>query len=148
MMPTLVQVRNAADNALAPLWTAIQNRQDLFFAANGRYFQGLKTTTFGALVNHLNDANPVTGSVVPVLTSHPSDQAETWNSISAGFPATLPCAIEVGIYRTPAQTDGYYARAWAKWDGKWYVRTVQVGPETQRAHNWAQVTVPVPGGLN
>lgn len=42
-MATLAQIRDKADTQLAKFWTALQTKQDAYFAKHGKYFQLLVT---------------------------------------------------------------------------------------------------------
>lgn len=138
-MPTLVQVRNFVDGRLATLWTGqIVPRQDAYFAANGKYWQGVRTTTLALCPNNPSDASPSVLEVVPTMTVKPTDQAEDWTAAGINLGATVPMAFEIHSYNGP-QGKGYVGIVWARWNGNVYTRSQNFGPETWRTEPWAQV---------
>ena len=140
-MPTLLQVRNAIDARLATLWTNQVIPRQTVYASNhgGRFWQGLITFTISALPNNPSDANPAVLEVVPVLNTHPTDQASTWVDAGINLEATIPMAVQMDVYDGPQGT-GYVGTVWARWNGNTYSRSQQVGPETWRTQAWAQVS--------
>ncbi len=127
-MPTLQLVRAVADARLTVLWTDhIRPRQDAYFAAHGRYWQGLVTSSI-----------PEDGAeAVADYTSSPTDQAETWADIfGAAIGMSLPVALAVDVYEGP-QGHGFVARVWIRYDGTVYMRAQNHGLESWRTAAWA-----------
>lgn len=133
-MPTLIQVRDAVDARLTNLWqNQIIPRQDVYFAARGRYWQGLLTTNIASLPNNL-----ATGSVLevaPNLNAKPTDQAESWSGNSINLEPTIPMALAIDAYHGPLGR-GYVGLVWARHLGNTYHRAQNRGPETWRTFDW------------
>jgi hypothetical protein len=140
-MPTLVQVRNAVDVRLTTLWTnTIVPRQNAFFAARGKYWQGILTTDLLALPDNPNSGSGTVLEVAPATTRHPTDQAETWADAAIVLGATIPMALEIHTYDGPLGK-GYVGIVWAKWANTVYRRAQNNGPETWRTEAWQPVVV-------
>ena len=127
-MATLQEIRDAVDAKLAGLWSAIQNKQDAYFLANGRYWQGLRTHTI--VPTEGNETLPSVGTTVP------ADQPDPWPVAIRN--QTLPMALQIDVYDSP-QGKGYQATVLVKVLGQLYRRVAQVGPETDRASGWQAV---------
>lgn len=132
-MATPAQIRQAVDDKLAAAWSHIQARQTAFFNNKGRYFQGKRTHTLA----------PADGTEVApdALADHPTDQAETWGDAGFVLPATLPMVLEIHVYRTADNGYGYVGIVEVTINNKTWRRQAQVGPETYRAHGWAEIVV-------
>lgn len=132
-MATAAEIRQAVDTKLANLWSAIQTRQDSYFSANGRFWQGIRT----------HSATPADGteSLPDVGTAQPHYQSGApWPT---GIRTTaLPMSIEVHQYDGPAGR-GYQATVYVTIGGRTWTRTAQSGPETWRAHGWTEQAVPL-----
>jgi hypothetical protein len=133
---TLAEVRTKVDNWLAPRWQVVQDRQAAYFAANGRYWQGLRTHTFDLEYTSTVDAE----AQADALDSAPTDQIENWLAVFPEFGVTpIPAVLIVDVYDGPLG-HGYVAQLWVKFNGNIYTRSAQVGPEDWRAAGWQQVT--------
>lgn len=132
MPGTPSQIRQACDDAVTAAWTAIQNKQDAYFAANGRYWQGLKTSS-------VTPADGVTATP-DVGTATPADLAgQPWPAAIRS--SSLPCSLEIHRYQTPRDGWGWVAIATVTILGSAWQRTVNgAGPETWRTTPWAQVS--------
>ena len=136
-MLTLKEVRDKANEILAPIWRAIQDRQAAYYAAHGCYWQGFIT----------HSAIPADGvDVAPDrLLLHPTDQRETWVDVGLELP-NIPFAIKVDVYKGPNITEefptgeGYSATVYVRYQGTLYSRTAQHGPEIWRVEEWREVT--------
>jgi hypothetical protein len=126
-MPTLQETTDAIDAAFAGLVGSIQQQQEAYRAARGRYFQGLWS----------HAAPPADGaSAVPdQLTAHPDYQAESWADMQ-GFPATTQARACCDQYRGPAG-EGYVFTMQLLWQGTLWQRAVNFGPEDYRDDGWA-----------
>lgn len=126
---TLQEIKDAVDTKLATLWGAVQNKEDTYFTANSRYWQGKRTH-----------------SVIP------ADGVETLPDIGTDAPAyqgspyptairnvAMPMALEIHQYRTPVGEFGYQAFVYVTVLGETWARSAQVGPETWRAFAWTKV---------
>jgi hypothetical protein len=138
-MPTLAQVRNFVDARLANLWTnQVVPRQNAFFAAHGRYWQGLVTSDLLDLPNNPDSGDPGVLETVPLVLRHPTDQPETWTDAGINLGATIPMALEIHTYDGPLGK-GYVGYVWARWAGELYMRCQNFGPETWRTLAWHRV---------
>ena len=129
-MATLQEIRDAVDAKLATLWTAIQAKEDAYFLANGRYWQGLRTHT--VIPTEGTETLPSVGVVTP------TDQPDPWPV--ALRTATLPMSLQIDVYNGPEGL-GYQATVTVSVLGRYYRRAAQVGPETDRAYGWREITV-------
>ena len=111
-------LREDVDARLTTLWPHIVARQEAFFAAHGRYFQGLRTH---ATIPANGDETP------PDLTTNPHDQPETWAGAGYAFGATLPMRIAVDTYAGPLGA-GWVARVWVRAAAVVWTRARGVGP--------------------
>lgn len=127
---TLQQIKDAADAKLATLWTAVQNKEAAYFAANNRYWQGLLT----------HSVIPAEGAeVLPNIgTASPSYQNDPYPSALRNV--ALPFALEIHQYVCPDGTKGYQAFIYVYVLGDLWTRSAQVGPETFRGYGWTKVT--------
>lgn len=129
-MATAAAIRQAVDDKLAALWTAIQNKE-ANYAANhgGKFWQGLRTMSF----------TPADGATAlpDIGTTCPSDQqGQPWPSAILTTPMEM--ALQIDCYSGPSG-DGYQATVWVTIAGNTWTRTAQVGPEAWRNSNWQQV---------
>ena len=130
-MATLQQIKDAVDTKLATLWAAIQSREDTFFAANGRYFQGLRT-------HSVTPADGVTalpdiGTTVPV-----GQPGAPWPVAIRN--TAMEMAIQIDVYHAPGGQKGYQATVFVTVAGRLWARAQQVGPETWRVMGWTDIT--------
>ncbi len=134
-MATPAQIRDAVDAKLATLWQAVQNKEDAYFQAHGRYWQGRRTHT----------VTPADGveTLPNIGTGTPTDQPDPWPLALRNSP--LPMALQIDVYESP-QGHGYAATVTVRIAGQDYQRTAQVGPETWREKPWHQVAPVVLGG--
>ena len=116
------------NTALANLAAKVQAKQDAYFLAHGRYWQGILTP---AVI-------PVDGTdTKPNLKLKPTDQVEDWTTL--GLPATIPVSVEVHTHNGP-QGHGYTAYVHAVVSGVHYVRAQGVGAHST-TFGWTDVTV-------
>ena len=128
-MATPAQIRNAIDDKLASIWSAVQTKQANHLAANGKYFQGILTPV----------VTPTDGEeTAPDETLKPTDQIHTWSGATFNLPATIPMAIALDSYDGP-NGKGFVGRVEVVINGNRWRRTAQIGPETYRTKAWAQV---------
>ncbi len=125
----LAQSRRArADTMLDNLWAHIQTREDAYFAANGRYFQGLLTP------RNIRSSDGPTD-----LGRRPHDQAESWADAGFVLPNSVPASIEIHVYDGPLG-HGYTAILHYKSGRKEFTKARSVGPEaSHRNHGWREV---------
>lgn len=135
-MPTLNQMRNAADTFLANKWPTIVARQENFRANRGRYWQGLRTHT--TVPAHTNSTD---GSKLgDRLNEGPGDQFSTWlNVFPEWLSELLPVTVWIDVYDGP-EGHGWVGGIEATHNGNLWRRTQNVGPESWRTQGWHQVT--------
>lgn len=125
MTPTLQATCNVV---LTTLQTAVDAYQASYFAAHGRYWQGLMTPP----------TVPADGALVaPDLTLKPEGQAEDWSGV--GIAATLPFSVQVDRYDGPLGP-GYQILVRVTDVGRLMARSVGSGPEIWRTFDWSDVT--------
>lgn len=125
---TAAQIRQKADDALAPLWVSIRNRQGVYAANHGgRYWQGLRTHAVCPA-----DGNDVAPDRLAVK---PSDIDLDWTQTGLTMPAVLCFTIRVDAYDGPFGR-GFTGTAEVTINGNVWERTANDGPEPWRAHNW------------
>lgn len=133
-MPTLAQIQTAIDTRLANQWSILVQVQNNYFAAHGRYAQGLRTHSI--IPSEGNEAT------ADRLNARPTDQAESWNDLAAAngfsFPATNIATVQITPYVSPLG-QGWQAVLTVRVGNNLYKRAGQVGPETWRAHGWRRV---------
>ena len=128
--PALAQSRRVRSDAmLNDLWAPIQERENVYFAANGRYFQGLLTPrnvrSVDGSPNHAR--KPITG------------QKDSWADAGFVLPSPMPASIEIHVYDGP-QGKGYTTILHYKSGGKRFTKARSFGPEAAwRTHGWVEV---------
>jgi hypothetical protein len=130
---SLATVRTKIDDWLTPRWATLVDRQDTFFTARGKYFQG--KWTHSAEVQQTDALN---GDTIPnALTGSPTDQPQHWRDfIGTAFDALpLPARLRIDVYNGPLG-QGWVATLQVRYDGKVYERSRNVGPETWRTEAW------------
>ena len=143
-MPTLAQVRTAADNWLAARWPLLVARQDAYAAAHGgKSWQGLWTHVGAPEHNATTD-----GSAVPDnLASHPTDQAASWlDALSELQGVSVAARFRIDVYDGP-KGRGWNGRLQVRYDGTTYERGKGVGPEAVDFawREWREAVAPSPG---
>ena len=134
---SLTTVKNKINDWLDPRWDWLAGKQDDYFAIHGGYFQAFWTHT-GEIIQ----TDALDGDMVPDnLTSHPSDQAATWQDAvgSALDSLLLPARMKIDVYEGPLG-HGWTAALQVKYQGDIYERAKSVGPE-DRTHNWKKVEI-------
>jgi len=128
-MATLAEIRAAAEQFRDDHASKFVRRQNAYFAAHGRYWQGIATP---ALI-------PDDGaSRSPDLSTKPHDQAETWADSFTGadaLPASWPVRMSVDVYNGPSG-HGWSVTVLVSKAGTTYMRTWNVGPEIYRETGW------------
>lgn len=126
-MATRQQITDAVDSKLATLWTAIQNRQDTFFATNNRFWEGRRS----------HSVIPADGTeTLPDIGTSANTGSTAWPTAIRN--TALPMALEVTAYDGP-NGKGYVATVTVTVAGQTWQRSAQVGGETWRAEGWHQV---------
>jgi hypothetical protein len=134
-MPNLNQTRNKVNVWFGNRWQAIVDRQLAYMATHGNFWQGLYTHTFDLLYTTNVDAEAPGDN----LTSHPTDQAETWVDIVPEWAGlALPARFVCDVYEGPLG-EGFSLTAYMFHNGALNVKAQQYGPETWRAYDWQVV---------
>lgn len=135
-MPTLARVRMYVDDRLTDLWqNQIVPRQDAYFAARGKYWQGLRTGVLTALPDNTDDGRTDVREVSPLVLTHPTDQAETWTDAGIDLGSSIPMVLSIDTYGGPFG-DGYVGTVWAMYDGDVFTRAQNRGAEDYRTYDW------------
>lgn len=137
-MATLTQTRNAIDNFITNNWPTVVARQENYRTNRGSYWQGLRTH-----ITTPTYTNSVDGSSIgDNLGSHPTDQFSDWLAVFPEWLTTLlPACLQVDVYNGPAG-QGWVLLIEVIYNGNTYQRAINVGPESNRAFGWRQVSVP------
>jgi hypothetical protein len=129
----LSQTRTRIDTWLVNRWPTITNRQALYLANNGRYWQGL--ITHSAVPAH---TTTVTNNAAPDRwTFKPTDVDLNW---ADAFPGgwsneAVSAAIKFDVYAGP-QGQGWIGTIFVRFNGTLYDRAANWGPETWRTYGW------------
>lgn len=110
-MATLLQVRDKANAKLALFWTALQTRQDAYFAKHGKYFQLLAGSDL-----------TLDGLNTPFVVRSPSDEKFVL-SIDTAWSDTVPFKIVVDEWVGVGTDTGYRATVTINYQGTLYQRT-------------------------
>lgn len=127
-MATLVQIRDKANAKLLTFWSALQTRQDAYFAKHGKYFQLLAGS------NLTLDGEDTQFSVVS-----PSDEKHTID-IDYAWSDTVPFQIEVHEW-VGTNGNGYKAIVTVNHEGTLYRRERD---SDNNDTNWYQYIKPTP----
>jgi hypothetical protein len=98
-----------------------------YFAAHGRYWQGIRTHAIPPA-----DETPTP----PNLNGKPTDQAESWAALGIALPSETAAAYTVSAYHSPAG-HGYVLHADILISGVYHRKSVNVGPESWLTHTWS-----------
>ena len=137
-MPIPAQLKVKIDGQLSSLLTHLETRQEVYFTANGRYFQGIRTHAF-LPKGEIGEETP------PDMTRKPTDQAEDWNDVGIILPAEMPFALAIDVYEGP-RGHGWSARTEVEYQGQQvasaeFARQVGFGPDAEHyTHDWQDVT--------
>lgn len=128
-MPTAQEIKTTVENRLRNLLQTLHQKQAVYHAMNGRYWQGLLT----------HDEIPVDGAATAAnMSRKPTDQEESWTDFGITLPANLEAAIQVDTYSSPAG-DGYTVVVYIKLGANVWTRTANVGPERWRSKGWEKL---------
>lgn len=134
-MPTLAQVRTRVDDWLTARWPTVQNRQDAYFQAHDRYWQGLRTHAITP--NHTTAS--FADSISDLLANHPTDQEDDWlDFLSEIENVAIPAIFVMDVYDGP-EGQGYVGHVYAAHNGTVYHRAQNVGPESYRTQGWHEL---------
>ncbi len=126
-MATAAQIQNAIDTDFAARVAALNTLQTTYRSGKTEFFQGLKTHTTIPADNI---------AVIPDnLSSHPSDQADSWVTFGVAIAVAITYAIICDVYDGP-QGKGYVWNTVVIILGVKWARSYNVGPETNRDAAW------------
>jgi len=118
------------DERLAMALPLIEEIQENYLKNNGVYAQGL--FTHSSIPEEDEMVNPDS------LDSSPTDQDETWDDLATGvIPASMYTRMKIDTY-VSQEGPGYVIVMEKKLDGKTYVKSHNVGPESFRSHSWQE----------
>lgn len=132
-MPTITQVRNAVDARLVTLWSIVQTRQDAYFLAHGKFFQGRRTHTSEPANTGAGALQTAAGDL---LSGHPTDQPETWLDFLPELDGlAVEMVLTIDVYNGPAGW-GFVGTVRVTHNSTTYERAANHGPESWRAFAW------------
>lgn len=127
-MATLLQVRDKANAKLATFWSALQVRQDAYFAKHGKYFQLLAGSNLT-----LDGADTPFSVVSPPDEKYVVDIDTSWSDV-------VPFKIEIREWYGGKQGAGYKGIVTINYQGTLYRRTrTSTGEDT----GWSIYTEPI-----
>lgn len=107
---SLVQVRNKADAKLADIWPKLVQKQNAYYAKNGKYFQLLVSPVL----------QPDDGTDSPFTARYPSDE-KFIKDVDVAWAETVPFQIEVDEWVGPDGA-GFKAMVTVRVNGSYYRR--------------------------
>src|SRR5262245_45829483 len=117
------QIQNKIDNWIGPGKMAlIQQKEDEFKAAFGKYFQGIVTPIVYPIDGEDKD---------PDLTLHPSDQPQDWAFFfgsAAGNMGKYPCSISIEYHKGPLGEGFTITFRYTNAQGQNWWRMAGIGP--------------------
>ena len=124
-------LKTKIDGRLNLLLTHLEARQDTYFTAHGRYFQGIRTHAV-LPKGEIDEETPPNSRVKP------TDQAEDWDDARILLPAKMPFALAIDVYDGP-RGKGWSARVEVDYRGSFYSRRVGFGPDAaDHTHDWKE----------
>ena len=120
-----------ANGIFTGLDVSIAAQQNIYFSTNGRYFQGLFTSS----------EIPADGAdVVPNGGTNPHDQGDTWNDFGLSLPGQMKIRMRCDTY-VVGGAHGFIVIGEVRQAGILYRRAENHGPssEDRKAHNWIEV---------
>ncbi len=129
-------LQTSCNTVVDDLATQLGSKQASYLLSKGYYFQGVSVT---AIV-------PADGAtVVPDKNVKPTNatQTDTWTTATITLPASIPCNVTITYYSGP-KGKGYTVNGVVIDSGETYYRSVNVGPETDRDHDWSKIVSTIP----
>ncbi len=120
-MPIPAGLKARIDGRLNLLMTHLEARQDIYFTAHGRYFQGIRTHAV-LPKGEIDEETP------PNPRVKPTDQAEDWDGAGIILPAKMPFALTIDVYDGP-RGKGWSVRTEVEHQGREFARQVGFGPD-------------------
>ena len=128
-MATPNQIRQAVEGRLRALLQDLHQRQQIYRAMNGRYWQGART----------HAVTPADGNATAPDPTRKVGDFEDWQTFGAQLPAAVECAFQVDTYSGPGG-DGYTVTVFVGVAGDVWTRTATFGADSKRASGWQRVT--------
>lgn len=132
---TLNQLRNRVDTWLTNKFTGANgliSRQNAYFAANGKYWQGL--ITHSSFPTHTTSTTGDT--TADKLTFHPTDQQSSWSTFLPEWTGeNFAAAAKIDVYDGPSGK-GWIVHVFVKFNGVVYERRKTFGPSTAWDFAW------------
>ena len=132
---TLVQLRNRVNTWLTNHVggaNGLVSKQNAYFVANGKYWQGL--LSFSSIPNRT--ASTVADAPADRLALHPTDQASSWTNFVPTWSGELfAAAAQVDTYDGPIGK-GWSLTVWVRYEGVTYQRKKCFGPDVSDDFDW------------
>ncbi len=111
---SLATVRNKIDDWLTPKWANLANKQEIYFTANSRYFQGLWTHTVKIIQTDALNGDKLADK----LAAKPTDQIHDWRDLigTALDAILLPARLRIDVYDVP-RGKGWAAKLQVEYKG-------------------------------
>ena len=116
-------IQTQVDQVLDGVKSQLQNLQSSYFNSNGNYKQLLAT--------HISNI-PSDGNSVPL------DYGDDWGLFGINLDSSLPCSLSVNVYDGPSGK-GYEVNGVLKIGNDFWIRSINVGPESYRQNDWRKV---------
>ena len=127
------QLKAKIDRRLGLLLTHLEARQEAYFTAHGRYFQGIRTHAV-LPKGEIDEETP------PNPRVKPTDQDEDWDGAGINLPAKMPFALAIDVYEGP-RGHGWSARVEVGHQERELAKQIGFGPDAGHyTHDWQDVT--------
>lgn len=130
-MATLAAIQGQVNSRLSVLWPKVKTREAAYFAAHGRFWQGI-----------LFAVPPDDGATcVPDLTLVAGPQNVSWQSaVNGDVGSTEVASFRIDTYEAPGGIHGYFCTCLVTKNGNTYGRTAHIEMGTEiTTGSWAQV---------
>ena len=126
---SLATTQAAIDIAMSTLLSNIDSAQAAYYAAHGKYWQGL--------ISHLTVPDSGVSIEANNLSATPTDQDVTWDAfMGANKPGTIPASVTVDVYQTPTGEWGYVKRVLFVYGGGVYSTATDSGENPANNVPW------------
>lgn len=133
-MANVEEVLSTIDAGLHQYLPIIAQVQNNYYNEKGKYAQGLFT--------HSSPPTDENSEAPDQLDLKPTDQDETWEDLAEGLiPAAMNSRMRIDTYLS-SKGHGYVIVLEKIINGDTYRKSHNVGPETQKSHDW-QMVVPI-----
>ncbi|MBL0320274.1 MAG: hypothetical protein IPP74_13440 [Alphaproteobacteria bacterium] len=130
-MGSLNELTEKVDHWFSGFEVEFTKKQDAFFSAHKRYWQGL--STHSEVPDQRSDrAGDTTADRLTAATT----EGDKWQDFMATIGETpLAASVTCNTYKSP-EGDGYEIVLFFKYEGVLYTRVINYGPERSRDKNW------------